>query len=210
MEVAGDSQRWVVPPGRALWVPGGCRHSIECIDRVDMRTIYVPSADWPAPWDRTLVLPVPRLLCELIDHAIGKAPLRAASPSDARLAGVVVDVLRAQEAMELELPWPCDARAVLVAEALWRAPGDEATIDELAEFAETSPRSLERAFRRDTGMALGRWRRQARLLAAVRLLAAGTSVTEVALEVGYASTSAFVAMFRRELGVTPGSMRRPE
>ena len=35
-------------------------------------------------------------------------------------------------------------------------------------------------------------------------LAEGQSVTEVALELGYETPSAFIAMFRRALGVTPG------
>jgi AraC-like DNA-binding protein len=42
-----------------------------------------------------------------------------------------------------------------------------------------------------------------RLLHALRLLAAGESVTNVALESGYDSPSAFISMFRRELGTTP-------
>ncbi|HIM37390.1 MAG TPA: AraC family transcriptional regulator [Dehalococcoidia bacterium] len=32
----------------------------------------------------------------------------------------------------------------------------------------------------------------------------GHTVTETALSVGYETTSAFIAMFRRSLGVTPG------
>jgi len=47
------------------------------------------------------------------------------------------------------------------------------------------------------------WRRRMRLMHALRLLAAGRGVTEVGLEVGYSSTSAFIAAFKRELGTTP-------
>jgi AraC-like DNA-binding protein len=48
------------------------------------------------------------------------------------------------------------------------------------------------------------WRRRLRLLHAVRLLAEGEPVTAVALEVGYSSVSAFIAVFRKEFGTTPG------
>ena len=41
------------------------------------------------------------------------------------------------------------------------------------------------------------------MIHALRLLASGESVTSVALDVGYSSTSAFIAMFKRELGTTP-------
>lgn len=52
-------------------------------------------------------------------------------------------------------------------------------------------------------MSPARWVQQARLLHAVTLLAAGTPVTAVAGALGYATPSAFTAMFRRTLGTTP-------
>jgi AraC-like DNA-binding protein len=57
-------------------------------------------------------------------------------------------------------------------------------------------------------MSLGRWRQQARLLHAMRLLARGEPVTSTALEVGYESTSAFIAAFSNALGTTPGRYYR--
>ncbi|MEE8274655.1 MAG: helix-turn-helix domain-containing protein, partial [Alphaproteobacteria bacterium] len=44
----------------------------------------------------------------------------------------------------------------------------------------------------------------ARLLAALTRLATGEPVTTVALDLGYDSPSAFIAMFRKALGETPG------
>ena len=66
-----------------------------------------------------------------------------------------------------------------------------------------SMRSLVRQFQADTGMTFRQWRRQARMLFALELLAAGQSTTQVALEVGYQTTSAFVAAFRETFGITP-------
>ena len=53
-------------------------------------------------------------------------------------------------------------------------------------------------------MSFGSWRTRARLMFRLRLLAQGTPVTNVAMEAGYESTSAFIAMFKRQLGTTPG------
>jgi AraC-like DNA-binding protein len=50
---------------------------------------------------------------------------------------------------------------------------------------------------------LSRWRQRARLIHAMQSLAAGESVTNAALEAGYSSTSAFISMFRKQLGTTP-------
>ena len=54
-------------------------------------------------------------------------------------------------------------------------------------------------------MTFGRWQQQCRVLHALRRLAAGDSVTAAALAVGYDSTSAFIAMFKRVVGETPGA-----
>jgi hypothetical protein len=63
--------------------------------------------------------------------------------------------------------------------------------------------ALRRAFSAQVGMLFGRWRQQARLFTALEMLAQNTSVTEVAIAVGYDSMSAFIEMFRTVLGTTP-------
>jgi AraC-like DNA-binding protein len=57
-------------------------------------------------------------------------------------------------------------------------------------------------------MTFAGWRRRLRLLAAVSRLAGGESVTTVSYDLGYHSPSAFVAMFRRSLGTSPGRYLR--
>ena len=47
------------------------------------------------------------------------------------------------------------------------------------------------------------WRQQCRLMRGLEMLVAGSSVTRVALELGYEHSSAFIVMFKRCLGSTP-------
>ena len=68
-----------------------------------------------------------------------------------------------------------------------------------------SERTLERVFAGETGMNWGGWRQKARLLYSLRVLGETESVTEAAMESGYASVSASVAAFRRTFGATPGA-----
>jgi AraC-like DNA-binding protein len=55
----------------------------------------------------------------------------------------------------------------------------------------------------ETGLTYTAWRQRARLMRALELLAKGAAVTSVALDLGYDSVSAFIALFKRVLGVTP-------
>lgn len=57
-------------------------------------------------------------------------------------------------------------------------------------------------------MSFGHWRQQLRLLSAISRLALDTPVTTVAYDLGYQSPSAFIAMFKRMLGVPPGRYLR--
>jgi AraC-like DNA-binding protein len=139
---------------------------------------------------------------ELVLHAVRLGMLRQSIPSEARLARVVVDQLETLPTVPLQLPMPRDDRARRAAERLLLDPGEP--IDEAARVAGASKRTLERLFRSETAMTLGRWRQRLRLIEALRLLAAGQPVTRVALDVGYDSPSAFITAFRRELGTTPG------
>lgn len=97
-----------------------------------------------------------------------------------------------------------DRRLKRLESALQRNPADALSATGWASRAGMSPRTFSRLFQRDTGMPFRQWRQQLRLLAALRRLAAEQRVNQVALELGYESTSAFVAMFRRALGTTPG------
>jgi len=80
----------------------------------------------------------------------------------------------------------------------------------LARRSGASARTLQRIFRAETGMTFGTWRQQLRLGHALQALGAGSSVTSVALDAGYASVSAFISAFRHTYGQPPARyLRRP-
>ena len=116
---------------------------------------------------------------------------------------MLIDQVAAAHDVALALPSPRDARARAFAELVTRAPEDDAPIARLARRAGASVRTLERCFVAETGMPVGEWRRRVRLFHALRLLEGGAAVTEVALDVGYASTSAFSQAFKKMFGRSP-------
>lgn len=67
-----------------------------------------------------------------------------------------------------------------------------------------SERSLARLMVAETGLSFGRWRQQFHLIVALRELASGASVQNVSIDLGYESVTAFITMFRKALGQTPG------
>ncbi len=196
---------WVLPPTRALWIPAAIPHEVRASGRAVMRALYIAPARCPIRWHAPQPVAVRPLLAELITH-LDNPDLEARRRT--RAESVLIDQLEPVPSATIETPLPVEPRAREVADALLANPADPRTIEQWGRHVAASGRTLARAFLTDTGMPFGRWRTTARLQAALPHLAAGESVAAVARHVGYQTTSAFVAAFRRETGLTPGSYFR--
>lgn len=197
-----DGRTWVLPTGRALWMPAGTSHTTGASATVVLRSMYVDPARCPVDWAAPTALAVSGLLRELIGY-LGDPGLAA----DARQRAEVVlfDLLTPVPAVAVGVPDPADERLRRIAARLRANPADDRTLAEWGREVGASARTLARLFVAGTGMTFGQWRVQVRLQVALALLAEGMAVNRVAGRVGYATPSAFVAAFRRAVGVSPGA-----
>jgi len=208
MAVHAGRWSWMIPPGKAVFIPAGCSHSIRMWGNVAMRSLAFPATlDVAAPASgECRVLSVTPLLRELILRIIAMSALDSRIPAHHRLLSVLLDEMNAAAVAPLVLPLPLDVRALAVAEHVLASPSDSETLDALARRYGAGRRTLERLFRNETGMSFGLWRQKARMLDSVRLLSEGQSVTDAALDTGYSSVSAFIAAFKHTFGCTPGRL----
>ncbi len=202
LEVTSGATRALVPPNGAIWIPAGLAHGEIMRAPVAVRMLYIAPGAMPEPPPLQTVA-VSGLLRELIGHITSLGALDNRVPRQGRLIGVLLDLIAELPAVPLQLRYPADPRARQLAELIEAEPGNRAPLSELAARAGASLRTLERCFSEDTGLTLGQWRRRSRLLAALRLLDDGMSVTRCADEVGYATASAFSAAFTRAFGHPP-------
>jgi AraC-like DNA-binding protein len=194
---------WIVPPSCAVYIPPLVEHATATLGPVQLRTLYIA-----ASLAKRSLSPEPRavavsaFLRELILRAL-HVPLHDEPDATARrIFGLIVDELRAQPALSLVLPVGGDAFEELC-DGLLRDLARLPTVEAVARSFNVSEKTFRRRFAEATGMTFGAWCRRARVLASVARLGAGEPVTTVALDLGYASPSAFTAMFRRELGAPP-------
>jgi AraC-like DNA-binding protein/mannose-6-phosphate isomerase-like protein (cupin superfamily) len=203
MTVSTPHGSWVVPPQRAVWVPPGTDHESRMHGDVAMRTLYIRAGVARKMPAHCCVVNVSALLRELILAAVKMPLLYEERGRDGRVMKLILDELAASPELPLYLPQPADRRLAAICATILRQPDDVRGLEDWAVGVGASARHLARLFQGETGMSFGMWRKQARLMEALRRLAAGEAVTVVALELGYASTSAFSAMFRQALGVQP-------
>lgn len=208
MTVSTEAGAWVVPPHRGVWVPGGVRHELTASGHVRLRTVYIEPdarADFPV---RCAVLTISPLLRELMLSAVRIPNDYSPGSREERLMMLILDELVPSSELPLHLPMPADRRLLKLCEYLIERPDSRSDLRALGVKFGASQRTLERLFPAETGMTFSLWRQQARVLAAIRLLAEGHSIASVALDVGYESPSAFTVMFRRAFGVAPSDYYR--
>jgi len=195
---------WIVPPQRAVWLPAHIEHDIKVIHTVKMRNVYIaPQAALHLPTS-CQVINVSSLLRELIIALAGLQPLYDEQGADGRLVDVFLDQLHLSEEMPLHLPQPRSDTLLKITGALSARPEQHFSMQHWQQTLGISSRTLARKFSEETGMTYSQWRQQAILLNALQRIAQGEAVANIALDLGYQSQSAFISMFKKALGKTPG------
>lgn len=199
---------FVAPPQRAIWVPAGLEHEVISSPHTEMRSLYLERAATAWAPAHCRVLEIDRLTRELIERFCAGPVEYDEAGADGRLAQVLLDQLRAAPEVSLSLPLPSDPRLQQLCRQLQAHPEDKRSLGDWSTQLGASEKTLSRRFLRDTGLTFRAWRQRLRLLGALSPLERGQRVTDVALACGYESTSAFIAAFRQQFGVTPGEFFR--
>lgn len=203
MRVLTPNSVWTIPSHRALWVPPNVEHHSFMMSDLEMRTLYV-SADVPLSLGTECrAISVSNLLRELI---LGLLQEPAEYPIPGRgehlVALILMEIDRAAT-QAVEIPWPQDRRLQRVCQWVMDTPGSNRTIEELADIAGASARTLIRLFPKETGLKYHQWVQQVQLAEALCRLGRGEPIARIASSLGYVSPSAFSAMFKRNFGVAP-------
>jgi AraC-like DNA-binding protein len=198
---------WVAPPERAVWTPGGCRHSVRMVGAVSTRGVLI-EADAPGslgPANR--VIQVSPLLRNLLETACQIEPEYVPGSRDEMVMTLLMAELVRAPTVPLAVPFPQSGELARLCQAFLEHPRPHDTIDQWAARLGMGRRAFTRLFNRETGLSFGAWRQQACLLVALPRLAAGEAVTTIALDLGYDSPAAFTTMFKRLIGVAPSHYR---
>lgn len=208
LSVGLDDGMWIVPAIHAVWLPPHSRHSGRS---------HGPFCGWNLYVAEPVCAGLPQRPCTLrTSGLLREAVLRAASwPKDmqpldgarAHLAAVILDEIRHLPVEPFGLPLPSDARLQRIARALLADPADARSLESWAAWAAVSARTVSRRFVTETGFNFTVWRQRARMLRSLEMLASGMPVTTTALDLGFATASSFISLFKRTFGTTPALYR---
>ncbi|WP_039058150.1 helix-turn-helix transcriptional regulator [Enterobacter sp. Bisph1] len=198
-----EHARWMVPPHHAMWLPGEVAHS-NCAT-ADAQLCFLFIEPWSVVMpEHCCTLKISALVRELILTLATRTPAQRREPAGQRLVQVLFDELPAQPQMHLQLPVSAHPKIRQMITTMENNPAERQTLAHWAQLFAMSERNLARLVVKETGLSFRRWRHQMQLILALRLLIEGQPVQQIAQALGYDSTTAFITMFKKGLGQTPG------
>lgn len=210
MRLEADGQRWTLPPARAALIAANHAVQVTLVSHLTSASVLFDAA-MMSPRAPLAVFDVSPLAQELVGACRN---WNEARPQDG-YARLLFRMLAAEIERLAETPSPCVlprpvsralARALELTE---KAIAHQSDFGAIARAVGLSPRTLARRFQDEMGMTWREAQRRIRVIRAVELLAStGMTVTEVSLETGYRSLSAFNSAFRDLMGVPPSMYRR--
>jgi len=198
---AGD-EIWIVPPNCGVWIPGGALHSARATANARLNYLFVEPAAAKLP-ENSCALSISSMIREMVERLARERADYSPNSHAARIARVLLDELAEMPHERFNLPISIHPKIRAILDALTAKPSDRSTLSDWAKRVAMSDRSLARLLIRETGLTFGRWRQQLHLLVALRELASGKTVQNVAAGLGYESVNAFITMFKKALGSTP-------
>jgi AraC-like DNA-binding protein/mannose-6-phosphate isomerase-like protein (cupin superfamily) len=207
MRVRTETEAWVVPPDRAVYLPAGTQHGISMRGLVTMTTLYIArpaTSDLP---NAPTVLEVSPLLRDLVLALIDEPVMYDEEGRGGAMAFLIFSEISKARRLPLMIPMPRDQRLLRVCEALLADPSSRATLESWADTAGASVRTLSRLFEDELGLTFIAWRQRVRFHSALEAIIAGEPIARVAERNGYRSSSAFSTAFRHVMGHAPSSLR---
>lgn len=192
--------------GNALWLPVGTRHELHVHENSVLLPMFFDAVGVATTMQSITELPVDDELRTLFLVYIQSE--QTIIRPDADIARQILSTIERRPLVSTKLPMPVTPAAASIAELLQFNPGDSRSVENLAAGVHTSLRTIERAFKAETGLTLRAWRIHARMESAVELLRSVRSIDAVAHRVGYRDVSAFRRVFKGHYGLAPSAYAR--
>ncbi len=195
------SRVWIVPRGRLAWIPPQQAHASRSQGAAEGWLVLAPPNYAERLPSEVCILQASSLLIAALER-IGAAR-DAGGALERLLDALVLAEVGTTSAEDFSVPMPRADKLRGWAMTFLQAPHSKTSIEDAAAAVGMSRRSFTRHVEAQTGTTFAAWKRCMLVNRAIEKLAAGQSVGAVAFDLGYESTSAFIAMFKAARGLPP-------
>lgn len=205
MKVVVENQIWVVNPLQGLWLPSYIEHQVDFQKDVTLYSVFIDSSLTNTLPQSSFSFDISCFLKELLFKIISFGSVENFSDSQRRIMDVFLDEIKEIRPGATFLPMTNHPKLKTVVEALMNDLSSKSKIAYYADLISMSSKTLSRLFAKELGMTFSDWRTRLKLLEAIKRLGEKQSVKEIAFDLGYEDTSAFIFMFKKNLGQTPAT-----
>lgn len=210
MRLQTGGKAWTLPPARAALIAAGAPITLDIATTITCCSALFLPGPYAAPAEHLRVLDMSPLARELILACRPYGPDKALD-ADGRLLFDTLYMLAGRAAAQPSAMWMPVGQSDTVQSALHLTEArmaEEISFRDIAAEVGTTERTLARRFQDEIGMPWRDCLRRLRMIRAVEALADPTrQVTQIAMDVGYSSSSAFNAAFLKFVGQTPSAFR---
>ncbi|WP_286234229.1 AraC family transcriptional regulator [Thalassotalea sediminis] len=203
LAVITKSGRYIIPACHGVIIPMNIRHELLAKTDVTLTAVYFTDAAFETNFNHAAVLNASPFFKALMEELLTLPTPEAQDEKHHHLITVFQDYLPTLIERDTFLPYPQDTRLAVIAEKLQKHPALKSDLTSWGKFVKVSARTLTRNFKKETGLTYSQWRQRLNVQVAVKHLAQGDDIASIASLLGYESSSAFIYMFRQQMGISP-------
>ncbi|MEN0052879.1 MAG: AraC family transcriptional regulator [Mucilaginibacter sp.] len=190
---------YLVPQNHVIWIPSGLAHRAASEAKtVNLMLVLFKSVPNEGFYEQVHVFPAPAVLKEMLLYASKWNKLVTEDEEQALFLKAMLKSLPyfCNENNALQIPVPADIRLIPVCNYINANYQYNFDSDELADMAKMSVRSLQRIFKKETGITLQKYMQLIRILKSIELMDIKQyTLSQIAFKIGYKSLSAFTSSY---------------
>ncbi|MBK1897785.1 AraC family transcriptional regulator [Chryseobacterium paridis] len=194
-----EQKIYLVPKNHVIWIPSGVKHRTTSeASTVNLMVVLFKSEIQSDFFREVHVFAAPPVLKEMLLYASKWNKLADEDEEQTLFLKALLNSLPnfCNESRFLEIPVPEDHRLIPVCDYINTHFQENLNIDDMADLAKMSVRSLQRIFKDATGITLQKYGQLIRILKSVELIDTRQyTLSEIAFKVGYKSLSAFTSSY---------------
>ncbi|MGG5207647.1 AraC family transcriptional regulator [Chryseobacterium sp. MIQD13] len=202
-----EEKIYLLPQNHAAWIPPGAIHKTNShSEKIKLMIMFADVEENSVFHHEINVFSVPPILKEMIKYSERWSKNLLDDPDEMLFLKALFNELPrfVEHSLKLHISLPEDKRLSLSIEYLHNHYKEEIKMEDLSEISRLSLRTLERIFKKETGITLSKYQQILRIIKSLELLSSGNlTVSETAYAVGYKSVQAFTRSFQAVMQSRP-------
>lgn len=202
-----ENRVFLLPQNHAAWIPPNTLHKTNThSDKIKLMVIFFDVESTLPFYQHADVFSVPPVLKEMIQYAEKWSKQLTRNADEEVFLKAMLNELPnfVAQALHLHMPLPSDPRLQAVLLHIHQHYSESLKIEDLVKYIPLSQRSLERIFKKETGLTLNKYLQMVRIIKSIELLSSNEfSISEIAYLVGYRSLQAFTNSFLSVMQMRP-------